>query len=249
MSSYRKKQRMNKSSLRSIPTANRIDNLPDSILFHILSFLPTKHAATTSVLSKRWRLVWLSFHGLNFDDQNFKDFNTFRNFVYSTMLTLRDQKVPIHSFNLKCGISSPFTQKQYDQILKIAMQYQVVNLNFNMSNNILVTKLSHRIFSFKSLQVLKLTNIQVGDFDQVDFPRLKTLHLNSVYFTSDGYILKFLLGCPILENLQSGLYSNREDNIIENLNALPNLVEVRIFGSNTPLAFVCKTKILHMEQV
>jgi hypothetical protein len=189
MSSYRKKQRMNKYSLRSIPTANRIDNLPDSILCHILSFLPTKHAATTSVLSKRWRLVWLSFHGLNFDDQNFKDFNTFREFVYSTMFTLQDKKVPIHSFNLKCGRSSHFTQSHYDRILKTMMQYDVMNLNFDMSNKTRITKLPPRIFSFKWLQVLKLTNIRVGDFDQMDF-----LHLNSVYFSSDEYILKFLLG-------------------------------------------------------
>ncbi|KAK2386208.1 hypothetical protein QL285_060127 [Trifolium repens] len=131
----------------------------------------------------------------------------------------------------------------------IMMQYDVMNLNFDMSNETRITKLPPRIFSFKWLQVLKLTNIRVGDFDQVDFPHLKTLHLNSVYFSSDEYILKFLLGCPILENLQSGLYTGRKDNIIENLNHLPNLVEVRIFRSNTPMALLCKTKILHMEQV
>jgi hypothetical protein len=74
--------------------------------------------------------------------------------------------------------------------------------------------------------------------------------LNSVYFISDGYILKFLLGCPILENLQWEIYSSDKMNsIIENVNALPNLVKVRIFGWNTPLALVCKTKILHLEKV
>ncbi|PNX93525.1 F-box/LRR-repeat protein [Trifolium pratense] len=45
---------------RSIPTEDRISSLPDPILHHILSFLPTKLAATTSILSKRWNPQWLS---------------------------------------------------------------------------------------------------------------------------------------------------------------------------------------------
>jgi hypothetical protein len=91
--------------------------------------------------------------------------------------------------------------------------------------------------------------MQVGDFDEVDFPHLKTLHLNSI-FISHEHIVKFLFGCPILENLQSELYRlERMDSIIENLYALPNLVKVRISGLNTPLPLVCKTNILHMEEV
>ncbi|XP_045810235.1 F-box/FBD/LRR-repeat protein At5g22700-like [Trifolium pratense] len=208
----------------SISTANRIDDLPDSILCHILSFLPTKQAATTSVLSKRWKPVWLLVPALDFDDETFKDFGKFHNFIRSTF-TLRDKNDAIHSFKFKCG-------------------------RCNMANKKRLTKLPPHIFNFKMLQVLTLTNMQAFHFDQVDFPHLKTLHLNSVHFISHEYIMKFLLGCPILENLQSGLYlSGIKDNIIENLNALSNLVKVRIFGLNTPMALVCKTKILHMEEV
>ncbi|MCI23341.1 F-box/LRR-repeat protein, partial [Trifolium medium] len=61
------------SSRMSTPTTDRISDLPDEILCHILSFLPTKFAATTSVLSKRWKPVWLSVQTLDFDDKTFKD--------------------------------------------------------------------------------------------------------------------------------------------------------------------------------
>jgi hypothetical protein len=100
------------SSRRSIPTADRISDLPDSIICYILSFIPTKDATTTSILSKRWKLLWRSVPTLDFDDETFKDFNSFREFVFSTIFSLRDDTLSIHSFRFKCGNSSLFTSNK-----------------------------------------------------------------------------------------------------------------------------------------
>ncbi|VVA15611.1 PREDICTED: F-box/LRR-repeat [Prunus dulcis] len=46
---------------------DRISALPDEILVSILSLLPLKEAAATSILSRRWQYVWMSTMVLNFD--------------------------------------------------------------------------------------------------------------------------------------------------------------------------------------
>ncbi|XP_045827198.1 F-box/LRR-repeat protein At4g14096-like [Trifolium pratense] len=241
---------MTSSPRRSIPTIDRISNLPDSILCHILSDLPTKQAAATIFLSKSWKDVWLSTLALDFDDETFTDFKSFHEFVYSTMFKLRNKKTPIHSFTLKLGNSSRFNQKQFNRMFKFVMERGCVNLDFNMNGKYYVIKIPQRILSFKTLEVLKLTNLEMRDFDQVDFPKLKTLSLDRVKFKSHEYFVKFLFGCPVLEDLHTksiqfhGALLEKE-----NLIALPNLVKVRFNDTHTPMSLVCKAKIFHLEKM
>ncbi|KAL2496888.1 putative F-box/FBD/LRR-repeat protein [Forsythia ovata] len=49
---------------------DRISDLPNDVLHHILFFLPIKSIAQTSVLSKRWRNLWYSFPDLDFTSLN-----------------------------------------------------------------------------------------------------------------------------------------------------------------------------------
>uniref|UniRef100_A0A2N9F7W4 F-box domain-containing protein n=1 Tax=Fagus sylvatica TaxID=28930 RepID=A0A2N9F7W4_FAGSY len=51
---------------------DRISNLPDSLLSHILSFLKIKEYVATSILSSRWKLVWTLVPIVEFDANEFK---------------------------------------------------------------------------------------------------------------------------------------------------------------------------------
>ncbi|CAO2041804.1 unnamed protein product [Urochloa humidicola] len=56
------------------PAADRLSDLPDGILGHILSFLQTKEAGRTMVLSCRWLDIFASVHTLSFEQPEAKPF-------------------------------------------------------------------------------------------------------------------------------------------------------------------------------
>ncbi|CAG7906941.1 unnamed protein product, partial [Brassica rapa] len=79
---------------------DRISNLPDELLCHVLSFLPTKNAALTSVLSKRWLNLWKLVPNLDIDDSLKEIRQSFIDFVDRVLAMQGDS--PINNFALKC---------------------------------------------------------------------------------------------------------------------------------------------------
>ncbi|XP_062145390.1 uncharacterized protein LOC133852638 [Alnus glutinosa] len=94
----RKKQKVNEEE--DIDWNHKcLGDLLKAVLRHILSFLPTKDAVRTSVLSKRWEYLWASTPNLDFERSLLAKRNFLRNFV-ERVFCLRDCCVMEHSLSI-----------------------------------------------------------------------------------------------------------------------------------------------------
>jgi len=98
---------------------DRISDLPDSLLHHILSFLPIKDAGITSLLSKRWKPLWLLQLIIYMDEKHCRDEQLLGSFVAA-----RDKNLPFLSVHLKWCPSN--------EIVYAAMQRRLYNPSFKL---------------------------------------------------------------------------------------------------------------------
>ncbi|KAI3839259.1 hypothetical protein MKW92_039858 [Papaver armeniacum] len=86
---------------------DRLSNLPESLIHHILSFIDMKYSVQTSVLAKRWRYIWTPLRTLSMNYDYCKhrklhsDVDDYMYFV-ERVLMLRDNACDIQKFHLIC---------------------------------------------------------------------------------------------------------------------------------------------------
>ncbi|XP_058739580.1 FBD-associated F-box protein At5g22730-like [Vicia villosa] len=234
-----------------------ISTLPDEILSHILSFLPTEVAFTTSLLSKRWKPIWLLVPNLNFDDQRFmnrgKPYFRFMDMIYYVICAKIKHRKLIKRFDLKCH-ENPVNESLETAVLKwliIADKYGMEHLEFQGSDRL---NFYNFIFAFSNLIVLKLKTVRVNYFLPVDFPSLKTLHLNDVFIAEHWYLCELVNSCPILEDFEakdiSVRYWLQEYN--GKFKRLTNLVRADISNLNScdvPIGAFSNVEFLRIEEM
>ncbi|MFS7903820.1 putative leucine-rich repeat domain superfamily, F-box-like domain superfamily [Helianthus anomalus] len=83
--------------LRQKETETVVDSLPESLKLHILSFLDTRHAVETSVLSKSWVSSWSCVPVLNFSSDSFQKVHPLDK--YLRVKPLHRPPPPLHAFD------------------------------------------------------------------------------------------------------------------------------------------------------
>ncbi|KAI5332938.1 hypothetical protein L3X38_023067 [Prunus dulcis] len=182
---------------------DRISELPDAVLCHILSFLPTKLAVRTSILSTRWKNIWASVHNLDFDDEYdpwIERDDSFSMFV-DRVLSFRDS-ADIHKFRLHCSGVKDFSR--IDGWIRTAIDRNAVEFDLRVYSysDFQIFELPQSLFMSKTLVVLKLNSdcLRYVPPKSGCFPSLKFLHVTGDY-PDDESIEKLFYCCPVLEDL------------------------------------------------
>ncbi|KAJ4706771.1 F-box protein [Melia azedarach] len=191
---------------------DRISCLPNPILSHILSFLPTKDAVATSILSSRWKLVWTSLTNLCFDDRLCledeedtdvltNDASTmFENFVNRVLVL--SYPVDINKFSLHCCKLRYLACLHSWVSIAIMRNVREIELNIKIPYSFMSVELPESIYTSKTLEVLKLNS----DFSiklppsGLCFPSLKILHIE-IEYSVDNLTEPLFSSCPVLEDL------------------------------------------------
>ncbi|XP_078168668.1 F-box/LRR-repeat protein At3g26922-like isoform X2 [Carex rostrata] len=203
-----------------------ISGLPDSLQVHILSYLPTKLAVQTSVLSKPWKKVWASVPVLEFD---FADFWSEDIFSFPRPGTFINDNPECHEKFVSL-IDAVLASRQGQPIDRFTLvwQYQVKNycnqghpvrrwithvlqhnprvLSIYVQPNFARVEVPDMVFSCSSLEEMKLQvdqedRSEVLEPNLVNLPNLKRLNLGYFTITID-FMDMLLLGCPKLEELE-----------------------------------------------
>lgn len=231
--------------------ADRISNLPDVVLSHILSLVPTNVAVATSVLSKRWKLLWRSVSTLNFnhshhDDNNHETCSLFAQRVHAFIL-MHDMDQPFTRFCLSS--SCPLDPIHVNAWISAATQHRVEHLDLSLGCAVELP--SFLLFSCKTLVVLKLLNVVLSFNNSccVYLPRLKILHLSSVAFSKDRDLAQLLSGSPNLEDLEASDLMFKSYVVETEFRRLSNLLRAHIFTPEFPLEVVDNVQFLRINWV
>ncbi|KAL0013967.1 hypothetical protein SO802_001036 [Lithocarpus litseifolius] len=198
-----------------------ISNLPDCLLTHILSFLPTRASVATSILSSRWRSLWKLVPVLDLDQRllfsrSDTDYpgptRTNSNFSFwdtvSNIWTLRNaiplRKLHLHgTSNCDSFLVSTWVQ---DTLLRGGLQ-ELDLFIFTDTNTPL--EMPTTLFFCSTLVFLRLTGAILLNppASASTFPRLRILGLENVRYAKHDSISTLLAACPVLQDFSLSVAS------------------------------------------
>lgn len=197
---------------KSPTNADIISTLPDSLLLHILSFLPTEDSVATSILSSRWRPLCNQVQVLNLDEFSLVKRSSrykFQDIVfriwYRRSLT---NPYPLRGLRL-CWVHNCrlyFVETWLPNRIQCGMQELNLHIEPNPSY-----KLPDSVFFCRTLVDLKLEGAITFNPPRYgsEFPSLKILKLKVFYAKKDS-LSTFLAACPVLQDLTLEITYDRD---------------------------------------
>ncbi|KAK6138612.1 hypothetical protein DH2020_027637 [Rehmannia glutinosa] len=182
---------------------DRISELPQAILHHILSFLSQDEAAETSLLSKSWNYVWSTRPNIEFREKWFHgDKEKFMSVLNKTLQGYHDQNLCVHEFLVEMSrVDSEIVLLLEKWIPRVVLNMGVKKFSlYNYSKIAVYFDLPSVVFEAKALQKLYLYGCKLNPkpLDKVLFKHLKTLSLEQAYITDETFE-KIISSCHLIE--------------------------------------------------
>ncbi|KAL8030996.1 hypothetical protein ABFS82_14G319000 [Erythranthe guttata] len=185
---------------------DRLSCLPYDILGRILSFLDTKSAIRTSLLSTQYRHAWASSTTLHFNLASSKYSHAIsRSFEtnVSHVLQRRKDYKNLESFRLSLhiGVTSIFIEECIHYAVQRNIHHLRIRANTKDHRPATLPKL---LLTSSSLITLHLNDARRDSIElptSVVLPNLKILHLKNFEFSAKNYNGEVFTGCPNLEEL------------------------------------------------
>ncbi|WMV20308.1 hypothetical protein MTR67_013693 [Solanum verrucosum] len=175
---------------------DRISQLSDDLLLHILSLMPTEAALVTSALSKRWRYLWKSL-----DSFSFSTFGNYEWYVSYVDYVLGHSVSPkIKKFQLDSNEPDAY-KSDMDRWLSFAIEKKVENLKIQSVSEEEVYALPECLYTCSSLITLVVGFCSFDANVAVAWKSLKSIKLKWMVLSND-HIVNLLSGCPILETME-----------------------------------------------
>ncbi|KAH7845150.1 hypothetical protein Vadar_026023 [Vaccinium darrowii] len=178
-----------------------ISSLPVNVLHHILSFLSTKDAIQTSILSTKWEYLWTSIANIDLKEERYpsrkKEGWSFLDFV-ERVLSLHDAS-DIKSLSIES--SELVNSAHVNSWISTSKRHNIEELNLCLRSEAQVV-LPCCLFTCQSLVVLKLLmNGALKVPSLIQFSNLKTLELSELTFSDDNSTQHLFSSCPVLQEL------------------------------------------------
>ncbi|XP_058733919.1 F-box/LRR-repeat protein 13-like [Vicia villosa] len=164
---------------------DRLSDLPDCLLLHILSYLNSIHAVQTCILSTRWRHLWKHIPTVKLKHSTVKCFDKF----LSKMLTLRDNSTALRALDLdRRGL---IEARLLEKILNYVYSHNAHIQQLEISVVAQSYPILNCISSCKALTSLKLSLYNIGSKStyaetlfpkSLNLPLLTTLYLENFTF-------------------------------------------------------------------
>ncbi|KAK9285578.1 hypothetical protein L1049_024773 [Liquidambar formosana] len=195
-----------------------LNDCPEDVLLHILSFLPTIDAVRTSLLSRKWRNLWSSIPSLYFSYDLFPPSSspsaTCRSFADSVdrTLILRYPHSPILKLRLDFDFKDYLYTSHIDSWIRYAINHNAVelDLDFFIDRKYHTVETQHFSYDFPfaalrtgRVRVLKLCHCDLylpNNMPTEPFPSLRSIFLDQIPLT-DEMVSDLIIGCPNLESL------------------------------------------------